>query len=633
MRGKILICFLVLFFLAIQVPALAADEILSQEDRELIAEMQRQISTDEMDKMLRYFNTLDRVSGSEDEARAAKFIEERLKEYGVPHNVYRFKAYLSWPIRAELTLLSPEKKKMRAITAAFSASTPANGLEGELVFVGSTGKVFEDLAQVYAGKDVKGKIVVADGLVTPQNARAAEDLGASGLVHINPKNLLHEMIVTTVWGTPTTKTAHLVPRLPVLSITSDDGEYLKQLARRGRVVVNMKTEVQTRWREIPLVVAEVKGSKEPEKFILVSSHLDSWYKGMTDTASTDASILEMARIFQRYRGYFDRSFRFAWWPGHSTGRYAGSTWYADNFWLDLDKNCIAYMNLDGPGTRGSQTDKVAAWAWPELEEFGRRIAREWTGKEPEPGYFAPVGKVFRPFRAGDSAFQGLGIPEISIGLPGLPEDHPDYAPYVGGSEGAWWWHTPEDTLDKIDTKALARDAELRMVELYALANARILPYKISAIANSFLVALQELQARAGSHLDMSAAIARAQRLKAEALDLEKLIERMNAEARAGRPVPEVKAKAINRALLRASHILNAALYTESGRFDQDRAAAIPILPGLQRAAELARLDAESDRYGFLKTEMVRERNRVEAALDEALEQITTSVRASASEKG
>jgi len=599
-------------------PAASAAQLLTSQDREIITQLQKEISVSEMEKILVPFNLVDRVSGSEGEARAAELLADALKQYGISHQVHHFKAYLSWPIRAELRVLGREPRTLRAVTPSFSTSTLPPGLEGELVFVGSPGAIFGLLAApAYAGKDVRGKIVVADGLLTPQHARLVEELGAIGLIHINPRELLHEMIITTVWGTPTPQTARHIPGIPALSITRADGEWLKQLRQRGPVRVRLFTEVSTAWRTIPLVVAEVKGGSDD--FILVSSHLDAWYKGMTDTGSTDASMLEMARILHRNRKLLRRDFRFAWWTGHSTGRYAGSTWYADHFWSDLDRHCVAYMNLDGPGARSVPLDEVATWGWPELAGFTTQFARELTGKEPRDGYFAAGMPIFRPFRAGDSAFQGIGIPEVSIGLPEIPLGHPDRADYVGGSERGWWWHTPEDTLDKINMQALVRDTELRLAELYALATLPVLPYRISPIAQNYRRALADLQTAVGAHLDFKMLIERATWLETKTRELEAEADKLRLAASSGEASSRVQA--LNRLFLRLSHNLNAALYTVSGRFEQDPAAPLPILPGLDPARELAQLDPTSDRYGFLFTQMVRERNRVAAALDDALERI------------
>ncbi len=598
----------------------ASAPLLNPQDRKMIAEMQKAISPTEMMKILEPFNSLDRISGGPGEGRAAELLVEALKRYGIEHKVYRFNAYLSWPIGAELQVPGPEERKFRAVTPAFSTSTPPGGLEGECVFIGNPGAIFGPMGGAYTGKDVRGKIVVADGLITPQNARLAEDLGAVGLVHINPRELLHEMIMTTVWGTPTPESAPRIPKVPALSIARADGDWLKEQAARGPVRVKLVTEVSTEWREIPLVEARVTGEAPgatPE-FILVSSHLDAWYAGMTDTATTDASMLEMARILHAQRGKLRRSLRFAWWTGHSAGRYAGSTWYADNFWSELNRTCIAYLNLDGPGARSVPLDRVAAWAWPELRDFIRQLAFELTGKEAEEGYFAGASTgPFRPFRAGDSSFQGLGIPEVFIGLPEIPAGHPDHAPYVGGSERGWWWHTPEDTLDKIDMKALVRNTELQLAELYTLATQRVVPQRIAPVVAGYRRALSDLERDSAGDFDLSYLQARAAALESTAGKLDALADEMRRTSTASESI----VRSVNRVLTDVARNLNAALYTASGRFDQDAAAPLPVLPGLAPVRDLKALDRGSNEYGFLRARLVRERNRIGEALDSAVERI------------
>jgi hypothetical protein len=58
------------------------------------------------------------------------------------------------------------------------------------------------------------------------------------------------------------------------------------------------------------------------------------------------------------------------------------------------------------------------------------------------------------------------------------------------------------------------------------------------------------------------------------------------------------------------------LYTKAGRFDQDPAADLPILPLLARAKDLATLPLDGDEFGFLETELIRGRNQVDAVLRE-----------------
>ena len=59
------------------------------------------------------------------------------------------------------------------------------------------------------------------------------------------------------------------------------------------------------------------------------------------------------------------------------------------------------------------------------------------------------------------------------------------------------------------------------------------------------------------------------------------------------------------------------LFTVAGPYDFDPALQMPVLPGLARAAELAALDPASSDYRFLRTWLVRQRNRVADTLRHA----------------
>jgi hypothetical protein len=69
--------------------------------------------------------------------------------------------------------------------------------------------------------------------------------------------------------------------------------------------------------------------------------------------------------------------------------------------------------------------------------------------------------------------------------------------------------------------------------------------------------------------------------------------------------------------MRVSRDINPVLYTVSGRFDQDPAEATSLFPGLQPISALANLNPESSEYRFLRTRLVRERNRAADALTHA----------------
>ena len=91
--------------------------------------------------------------------------------------------------------------------------------------------------------------------------------------------------------------------------------------------------------------------------------------------------------------------RIAWWPGHSTGRYAGSTWFADHFAIDLDENCVAQINCDSPGCRWAE-EFIDLSCMPETVPFITDAIRDAAGKQAQ-------GE--RAHRAGDYSFNNIGI--------------------------------------------------------------------------------------------------------------------------------------------------------------------------------------------------------------------------------
>jgi len=558
--------------------------------------IQDAVSGAEIEQTLRGLD-YDRTSGGEGEQKAFACLEQRLRGHGVGYQRYDMRAFLSWPVRGELAIAGPEGAKLRAITAAFGASTTPDGLTAEVIFLPAGGQTEgEQAAQTAWSSEVRGRIVVVPGMISPESVLRAQQAGASGLIHVNETDTLHEMIATTVWGTPTTESAARLPAIPVVSIGKTDGERLKTAAGSGSLKVTMVTKVDRGWRSIPLIIAEVRG-KSPD-FIMVATHVDAWYRGMTDTAGSVASILEMARVLQQHKNSLLRTIRFAWWPGHSFGRYPGSTWYADRFWADLDEHGVAYTNLDGPGRRGSRIEEVAAGGWPGIGEYSREFAQRLSGKP-----VAAAERIFRPGRDSDSSFQGIGMPEFFIGVPGPGRGHPDVQP----SGRIDYWHTDRDTLDKLDMKALALDTRYRVSQLYDLATMPVLPHRIAPIAMSYVRAIDQLAAVAGTAFDLSATRSLAERLTEAAARLDML----------PRPADPAQITSFNRLLVRLTHRLNSTLYTRAGRFDQDPAAPVPVLPLLARIRELVKLKPDSDEFGFLETELVRGRNAVGAALREA----------------
>jgi hypothetical protein len=558
----------------------------------LEATLAAELSPDILMEHTRRIAADERESGTPGEARAFDYIATTLSRYGLAIERRHIEAFISLPREARITL--PDGGAIHGLTHSFSAS--AEALAGELVDVGDG--TADDYARVAAG----GRIALIEGLATPGKAWTAQTAGAIAQVFVNAEHL-HNMIVTTVWGTPDPHTAARIPRTPCLSVTRTDGERLRGLMQRGAARITLTTRVTTGWTPIPHLVAHLEGRVE-DRFVLLSGHVDSWHHGAMDNASANATMLEVARLLARHRDGLRRGLRIAFWSGHSHGRYAGSAWYADHAWHDLHRRCVVHLNCDSTGARGA-TDYSRLHATEDAQSFAEAVVGDVTGQ---------VSRGHRFSRAGDQSFWGAGVPSAFMSLSGVPKQETDLSRAMGrllGSSGVpWWWHTIDDTIDKIDPEVLALDTKVYAAATLRALNAPLVPLDHARAAYAIVAELETLHAAAGARADLGSALIAARRLAERADALADALGAVSGAATVERA---------NRTLMRLSRMLVPLAYTTGDPFRHDLAVPMPPLAGLQAARELAGLDPASDRFKFTAAALVRESNRAVHVLDEAAE--------------
>ena len=547
-----------------------------------------------------------RLSGSEDERHAFDYLENTLKGFGLAVRRYEHDALISWPGTASLEVGNASAQRIECITHAFSVSTPPGGLEAEVVDVGA-GPV---------GPDVRGKIALTDGLAMPERAHDVEQAGALGAIFINPPEL-HEMIISTVWGSPALEDLPKLPKLAAVSVRDHDGQTLRAKARTGELRVRLRTAAETRWRKTPILIADLRGREEPDRFVLFSGHVDSWHYGAMDNGSANAVMLEMARVLARRRRRLRRGVRWAFWSGHSHGRYSGSTWYADNHWEDLYRHAVLHLNVDSAGGQGATVLSEAqtmAETWP----LAARAIKEITGQDLERR---------RISRMGDQSFWGIGLPSMFVDISAQPagasatEDA--LAALTGGAAHhgglGWWWHTPDDTLDKIDRDNLRRDAQVYALVLWWWCTMPVLPLDYRETAAELRATLRGIKDTAGDAFEMAPALDAAERFAGAAARLAAAADGIGHTLRRGTRRQRGATGAINDALMHAGRALIPINYTANGPFDHDPAVPVPPVPALHRAATLRTLPVGGDERLALLIRLTRERNKVVHAINTATE--------------
>ncbi len=540
-----------------------------------------------------------RLSGSADERSAFRYVQEQLGSYGLQTTLLDHPALISYPLDASLQVIDADGKSLaslRCLTHSFSASV--ENLQAEIVDLGF-GKPSD-----YAGIDVRGKVVLVNGLASPTAVYRAEQAGANGQVFVNDDHL-HNMIVTTVWGTPTPESADRIPTTPAVSIVHADGEALRARLAVGMTRVRISTRVFKDWQTTPIVIGELAGTASDD-FVLLSGHLDSWDLGAMDNGSANATMLQVARVLAQVKPQLYRGLRVAFWSGHSHGRYSGSTWYADHHWDELYDRCVAHVNVDSTGARGA-TFYGSFQTHMELADLGAQVIKEQTGQ---------TARAFRMSRAGDMSFNGIGIPALFMELSQVPlsDENTNYVTLSYGTEMGstmpWWWHTSEDTMDKVDPDALDLDTRVYLSAVYRLTASPVLPMNFRPVVDDIRVELEDLQQAAGDHVDLGA-------LQDRVAALREQVEELARRSQDAHTPDEIAAA--NRQMKTLSRVLIPATYTLAGRFDQDPAWRLALLPSLQPARRLKALDPHSDEYHFLNTRLVRSINAFSFALRQALE--------------
>ncbi len=535
-----------------------------------------------------------RLSGTEDERKAFEYVAEQLRQLGVESHLYLGFGYISLPRGAALRV---GQKELRAITHSMAASTPDGGVDLPAIYLGNGAE--SDLA----AQDVRGRAVVIEGLAMPARVLAANHAGAAACIFVNHDRYVHEMIVSGVWGSPTSEDKHQLPQIPVVSLGKEDGDILRALVTGPQPVeVHLEAQVETRWREIPTLTAQVDGVDEPEKFVLFSGHIDSWHYGAMDNGSANATMLEALRVLLPYRNMFRRGLRLAFWSGHSHGRYAGSTWYADNFWEDLHENCVMHINVDSTGGQNAVVLSEAP-AMAETQPCASAIIQALTGVE-----FAGT----RFGRAGDQSFQGHGIPSLFMSLSVQPVSGGDSPAemFSGGAGRArdgglgWWWHTTEDTVDKIDPDFLVRDTRIYAAIIYRFLSSALLPLNVQASAEDLLHHLRMWQQKAGQRFDLSGVVARAE-------EVANLAERFQARLAAGADeLPSAALRQLNAIISAVEKPLVRLNYVQADPYAHDPALSQPPVPLLAPLDALLASAPGSDTHYEITTLLVRRRNRI-----------------------
>ena len=435
----------------------------------------REIDADRVWRHIRWLtaHAPSRISGTPDMEQAASYVYEQLQESfeelqesGLEVERCSYQGYTSIPGPASLCVEGSSTWSCPAVSVAFTR--PLENVTLDLVDMGRGDPID------YHRRDVRGKAVLVDahGSGTPERARTAAAQGAAAVVLATWPAPLPGVItfraMKGVWGLPGPDSLSGIPEIAAVCVSAGDAQRLRGLigqSETGAIAVRISAMAETGWMPLEEVTARIaapgaepgmepgaKPGAENEDFVLVHGHLDAWCPGVTDNASGNALMLELARALARHRGRLRRSVVLAFWDGHEIAEATGSSFFVARNWDLLRDHCMAHVNVDSPGVLG--TSRFRADSSPELRTFQHSV-HALPGLLP-----ASYGSMGR---TADQSFVMAGVP----GLLCFPDGDP---PAAGGVERKgeipffWWSHTDQDTLDKFSREAFF--AQTRVISHY-----------------------------------------------------------------------------------------------------------------------------------------------------------------------
>lgn len=592
--------------------------LLPDEDKKLLRKMESEVSKEAMsanfDELMQYPPL---HSGSPEEEQAIQVLRKKLVEYGLEPKILRYEAYITDPKTAKLTVTAPQVMEIQTTPYRQAGSTTQEGFEAEVIYIPPDMIGYQECRDkiVLCEQKTSGDWMGLQGKLLLN----LQEMGALGLIVIEQDDFMptvcHQRADFSVSGNPTSDNLHLIPKIPaILHVSHRDGAKLRKIAQLGGMRSHIISFAETRWKRLPLLVAEIKGRKEPDKFILVNGHVDTppYCLGATDNISGDTAILEVARILNKHKEKLRRSVRIAYWTGHEIGKYAGSTWYNDALWHDLRYNCVASYNIDSPGVQGATTVREAPYC--EALDAVLESVKEATG--------ITVEHYRWPTRAGDGSFWGTGLPHVSV-TTSRPKE--TYDPHVNYSGGGWWWHTPYETHDKMDIDILVTDVKIELNLIWRLANCPVLPFNYIQYSERMLKILEELQAKS----EKISGFYNLYHLIDEAKELRVLSEKLEIAAKkVAKEGDPTMVDRLNRCLMWVGRHVNPVAHSDhdiANQVSMETFGAQPF-PRISQIVDLAEMTLhQSPDFKFLYTKLVRERNLVEDGFYQANELIKTTL--------
>jgi hypothetical protein len=240
------------------------------------------------------------------------------------------------------------------------------------------------------------------------------------------------------------------PKIPAAALSNPDADLLSNMLRRGAPV---RVRIELGGEEHGMVtsynvIGEIAGRGKADEVVVIGGHLDSWDlgTGAIDDGAGVAITMAAGALLHRLHVRPLRTLRVVAYMDEESGSFGGTA-YAVAHLAQLKKHQIGAESDFGAGRVYALRAGVKESAWPVIEQIGQVLA--------------PIG-ISTERGAGDAGPDVGKFAEKGMAWAQLAQDGTDYFD---------WHHTANDTLDKIDPKALDQQAAAYAVLAYLAAEA------------------------------------------------------------------------------------------------------------------------------------------------------------------
>jgi|TARA_B110000902_G_scaffold266208_1_gene353043 hypothetical protein len=394
-----------------------------------------------------------RLAGTNADKRAVVWAKDLLEQSGFDKVWLEPVNFPVWQRYKETAEVLPPYQQTLHITALGYSGSTNGAVVAEIVAFSSV----EEFAQ--SKTDVKGKIV----FINKTMLRTIDGSGYGDAVPMRYTSVLSAQqkqaagILIRSLGTHSNRFAHtgatilLDNPVPAAALSPPDADQLQRLLDLG-MPVKIRLDIQvsiTPGGSSFNVIGQFNGRQAPEQKVLISAHLDSWDlgTGAIDDGAGVGIVVAAAKAIMALPERPKRSIRVVLFANEEQGLW-GAKQYAEKYKADATNHIFA-----------SESD------------FG--AGRVWRFDSESKALNDSVAELLAPLAITVNLVEGEDIEKLSGGPDIGPIQDTGVAVFRLRQDGTDYFdyhHTANDTLDKIDSKALQQNVAAWAVVAFKAAN-------------------------------------------------------------------------------------------------------------------------------------------------------------------